>query len=128
MVVAVISTMRQLPLGQHTGGMPPSTWSSPSDGPLPDWQQVQTLSVADVVMTILKARKAMPSATAATVSRTRHGDGYRVLVSLLEGSQPADERTALPGRIDEAVAVFVARELGKDLTDAFGGKDVIILQ
>jgi len=103
-------------------------WASPSDGPLPDWQQVQSLSVADVVMTILKARKAMPSATAAAVSRARHGDGYRVLVSLLEGSQPAGEDTVLPGAVDETVAVFVARELGKDLADAFGGKDVIILQ
>jgi len=103
-------------------------WVSPGDGPLPDWQQVQTLSVADVVMTILKARKAMPSATAAAVSRARHGDGYRVLVSLLEGSQPADEDVVLPAGIDETVAVFVARELGKDLADAFGGKDVIILQ
>lgn len=100
----------------------------PGDGPLPDWQRVQTLSVADVVMTILKARKMMPSATAAAVSRARHGDGYRVLVSLLEGSQPADEDMVLPGAVDETVAVFVARELGKDLADAFGGKDVIILQ
>jgi hypothetical protein len=126
--MAVLSTMRRLALGLHTDGMPPSTWSSPSDGPLPDWQQVQTLSVADVVMTILKARKAMPSATAATVSRTRHGDGYRVLVSLLEGCQPADEPLGPPAGIDEAVAVFVARELGKDLADAFGAKDVIVLQ
>ena len=128
MAWAGLPTMHCLALGLHTEGMPPSTWSSPGDGLLPDWQQVQTLSVADVVMTILKARKAMPSATAATVSRTRHGDGYRVLVSLLEGSQPSDEGTVLPGGVDEAVAVFVARELGKDLADAFGGKDVIILQ
>jgi len=103
-------------------------WASPGEGPLPDWQQVQTLHVADVVMTILKARKTMPSATAAAVSRARHGDGYRVLVSLLEGSQPADEDMVLPDAVDETVAVFVARELGKDLADAFGGKDVIILQ
>jgi hypothetical protein len=67
-------------------------------------------------MTILKARKAMPSATAATVSRTRDGDGYRVLVTLLEG------------RTDTTAAVFVARELGRDLADAFGDKDVFILQ
>jgi hypothetical protein len=126
--LAVLSTMHPLAPGLHTEGMPPSTWSSPSDGPLPDWQQVQTLSVADVVMTILKARKAMPSATAATVSRTRHGDGYRVLVSLLEGDQPADEGAVATGGVDDAVAVFVARELGSDLADAFGGKDVIILQ
>jgi hypothetical protein len=120
--------MRSLALGLQTKGMPPSMWASPADGPLPDWQQVQTLSVADVVMTILKARKTMPSATAAAVSRSRHGDGYRVLVSLLEGSQPASEDTVVPGGTDDAVAVFVARELGKDLADAFGGKDLIILQ
>jgi hypothetical protein len=102
-------------------------WASPGDGPLPDWQQVQTLSVADVVMTILKARKAMPKATAAAVSRTRHGDGYRVLVSLLEGSPSADA-AYLSGSADGATAVFVAGELGKDLADAFGDKDVFILQ
>ena len=108
--------------------MPLSACSPSGDGAPPDWQQVQTLGVADVVMTILKARKAMPSATAATVSRTRHGDGYRVLVSLLEGSPSAEADGGHPGAIDEAVAIFVARELGKDLADAFGGKDVFILQ
>jgi hypothetical protein len=117
--LAVLSTMHCLAAGLHTDGMPPSMRALPGDGPLPDWQQV---------MTILKARKMMPSATAAAVSRARHGDGYRVLVSLLEGSQPADEDMVLPGAVDETVAVFVARELGKDLADAFGGKDVIILQ
>ncbi len=113
---------------RHTEGMPPSTGSSSGDGAPPDWQQVQTLRVADVVMTILKARKVMPSATAAAVSRTRHGDGYRVLVSLLEGTLAAHAVTGHPGGIDEAVAIFVARELGQDLADAFGSKDVIILQ
>ena len=88
---------------------------------------MHTLRVADVVMTILKARKAMPSATAATVSRARDGDGYRVLVSLLEGSAPADGADA-DGGVDGTAAVFVARELGKDLADAFGDKDVFILQ
>lgn len=78
-------------------------------------------------MTILKARKAMPSATAAAVSRTRHGNGYRVLVSLLEGSPPADA-AELEGGIDGTAAVFVAREPGSDLADAFGDKDVLILQ
>jgi len=94
---------------------------------LPDWQQVQTLRVADVVMTILKARKAMPSATAAAVSRARHGSGYRVLVSLLEDGAEA-EAADLGVAVDRAAAVFVARELGQDLADAFGDKDVFILQ
>jgi hypothetical protein len=78
-------------------------------------------------MTILKARKSMPSATAATVSRARDGDGYRVLVSLLEGSPSADG-AGLAGGVDGTAAVFVTRELGKDLADAFGDKDVFILQ
>jgi hypothetical protein len=95
----------------------------------PDRQEVQTLRVADVVMTILKARRAMPSATAAAVSRTRNGDGYQVIVSLLEGSPSADAAAldAGPGP-GEAAAVFAACELGKDLADAFGDKDVFILQ
>jgi hypothetical protein len=117
--------------------MPLSTGPSSGDGASPDWQQVQTLRVADVVMTILKARKAMPLATAAAVSRTKHGDGYRVLVSLLEASPPADapaldgtalDGTALDDGIDGAAAIFIARELGQDLADAFDGKDVFILQ
>jgi len=127
-VTAVVSTMTDRRAGRHTSGMSLSTRSSSGDGAPPDWQQVQTLGVADVVMTILKARKAMPSATAAAVSRTRHGEGYRVLVSLLEGSPPADGGGDPPGGIDEAVAIFVARELGKDLADAFGSEDVFILQ
>ncbi|HEY6497165.1 MAG TPA: hypothetical protein VIZ43_28130 [Trebonia sp.] len=107
--------------------MPPSTGYSTGDSALPDWGQVQTLRVADVVMAILSARKTMPSATAAAVSRTRHGGGYRVLVTLLEGSPPANA-AELEFGIDGAVAIFIARELGEDLADAFGGKDVFILQ
>jgi hypothetical protein len=107
--------------------MPLSTGPGPGDGASPDWQQVQTLRVADVVMTILKARKAMPSATAAAVSRTRHGSGYRVLVRLLDDSPAADTAYAA-GAVDGATAVFVAGELGADLADAFGDKDVFILQ
>jgi hypothetical protein len=111
----------------HTARMPLSTRPLPGDGAPPDWQQVQTLGVADVVMTILRARKDRPLATAAAVSRTKHGDGYRVLVSLLEGSPSADAAD-VDGGIGGAAAIFIARELGKDLADAFGGKDVFILQ
>ena len=107
--------------------MPLSTGPSSGDGALPDWQQVQTLRVADVVMTILKARKAMPSATAAAVCRARHGGGYRVVVRLLEGGKETDAAD-LDAGVDGAAAVFVARELGQDLADAFGDKDVFILQ
>ena len=121
--------------------MSPSTDPPAGDGPLPpDWQQVQTLGVADVVMTILRARKTMPLATAAAVSRERHGSGFRVRVSLLEGApSPAGNpentenwdnpgSSENPGGHEGAVAIFVTRELGKDLADAFGGRDVIILQ
>jgi hypothetical protein len=108
--------------------MPLSTGPSSGDGASPEWQQVHTLRVADVVMTILKARKAMPSATAATVSRTKHADGYRVLVSLLDGSGPAPDAADLDGDVEGVAAIFIARELGTDLADAFGGKDVFILQ
>lgn len=115
--------------------MPLSTGPSSGDGALPDCQQVQTLRVADVVMTILKARKTMPSATAAAVSRARHDGGYRVLVSLLEGSTQGStdgsteaDAASLEVDIDGAAAVFLARELGEDLADAFGDKDVFILQ
>jgi len=55
------------------------------------------------------------------------GDGYKVLVSLLEGSPSADGNYP-EGSADAATAVFVAGELGKDLADAFGDKDVFILQ
>ena len=123
----MISPMSDLAPRRHTVRMPLSTGPSSGDGALPDWQQVQTLRVADVVMTILNARKTMPSATAAAVSRTKHGDGYRVLVSLLEGSPPLDAADP-DGGIDGAAAIFIARELGKDLADAFDGKDVFILQ
>ena len=107
--------------------MPLSTGSTSGGSGSPDCQQVQTLRVADVVVTILNARKAMPTATAAAVSRTRHGDGYRVLVSLLAGSPPADGAD-LGRSTDGAAAVFIAGELGQDLADAFDGKDVFILQ
>jgi len=125
-MLAVVSPMGEPVRGRQTSRMPLSTGPSTGDSAPPDWQQVQTLRVADVVMTILKARKAMPEATAAAVSRMRHGTGYRVLVRLLEDSPSADGADS--GGIDGAAAVFVARELGKDLADAFGDKDVFILQ
>ena len=85
---------------------------------------METLGIADVVMTILEARKTMPWATAAAVSRESCGDMIHVRVSLLESSgRPEDQ----PGRGD-VVAAFTARRLGADLVAAFGSKDVIILK
>ncbi|HEX6522404.1 MAG TPA: hypothetical protein VF070_20710 [Streptosporangiaceae bacterium] len=69
-------------------------------------------------MTIFKARKAMPLATAATVSRERHGDAFHIRVSLMND-----------GASDAAViADFITGRLGNDLTDAFAGRDVIVLK
>lgn len=89
----------------------------------PYWQQVQTLGVAEVVTAILHARKTLPSATSAAVSRENHGKGFRVHVHLLDGSESPDDHYASEG----AVAIFLARELGSDLAEAFDGKDVIVL-
>ena len=70
-------------------------------------------------MTILQARKAMPSATAATVARESHGDAVHVQVSLMD--EPSQDDPTV-------IADFITGRLGQDLTDAFGGKDVIILK
>src|SRR5450756_2897924 len=45
------------------------------------WRQVETLGVADVVMSILEARKEMPWASAAAVSRQHHDNAIYVQVS-----------------------------------------------
>jgi hypothetical protein len=97
------------------------------DGPPPPSSQpTETLGVAEVVMTILEARKTMPWATAASVSREIHRDRVHVRVRLLESSSPSSD-----GRLEghgEVVAAFTARRLGEDLATAFGQKDVIILK
>lgn len=130
MSLLVVPTMTRAGPGLHTDGMSPG----PDDSligdaqPSPDWQQVQTLGVPEIVMTILEARKTMPLATAAAVSRERHGGGFRVCVSLLEGTPSPDRIPQDPGGMEGVTAVFVARRLGKDLADAFAGKDVIILR
>jgi hypothetical protein len=94
--------------------------------PSPGSQSAETLSVAEIVMTILQARKTMPWATAASVSRERDRDLVHVRVTLLEGSSPSsDER---PQKHGEVVATFTVRRLGEDLARAFGEKDVIILK
>jgi len=79
-------------------------------------------------MTILEARKTMPSATAAAVTREKHGGGFRVRVSLLEDTPSPDVNPQDPGGSEGIAATFVASQLGRDLTDAFGDKDVIILR
>ena len=83
----------------------------------------ETLSVTQVVMAILEARKTMPWATAAAISRETHRDQVCVRVRLLDRS--SDDLSQGHG---EVVAVFTVRQLGEDLAAAFGQKDVIILK
>jgi hypothetical protein len=124
-----VPTMTGLIRNLHTGGMSPGADPATADGsPLPHGQQVQTLGVAEVVMTILEARKTMPSATAAAVSRDRQGAGVRVRVSLLDGTQSPDGTAGDPGGTERLIAIFMARELSSDLADAFGPRDVITLK
>jgi hypothetical protein len=115
--------------GLHTVGMSPSEGTPAGGGPpSPDWQQVQTLGVTEIVMTILEARKLMPSATAAAVSREKDGGGFRVHVRLLDETPSRDGNPQDPGRIEGTVAIFTTRQLSRDLADAFGDNDVIILK
>lgn len=112
--------------------MASSSNSVTGDGPSPPswhWQRVETLGVAEIVMTILEARKTMPWATAAAISRESHGDVIQVRVSLLESTAPSSaERAEDPPRASEAIAAYATRRLGEDLAAAFGQKDTIILK
>jgi hypothetical protein len=94
------------------------------DQPPRGWQHVQTLGLAEVVMTILNARNSVPSAMAAAVSRERYGAGFHVWVSLLSDPPSADEAITT----GVVVADFAAHLLGQDLADAFKEKDIIILK
>ena len=129
MLLLGVPTMTGLIRNLHTDGMPPGVDPSAADGPSsPHWQQVKTLGVAEVVMTILEASKTMPSATAAAVSRGRHGRGVRVRVSLLERTQSPDGTPGETDGTERVIAIFMARELSADLADAFGTRDVITLK
>jgi hypothetical protein len=77
-------------------------------------------------MTILEARKTMPWATAASVSREWRHDLLHVRVTLLENAGAA--AAGGPDGHGEVVAVFTVRRLDEDLSAAFGQKDVIILK
>ena len=92
--------------------------------PMASGQSVETLGIADVVMTILEARKTNPRATAAAVSRESCGDVIYVRVSLLESDgRPRISRAAVKSSQPSAAASSV-----HDLAAAFGQKDVIILK
>ena len=111
----------------HSAGMPPGSDAATDDGPpSPGSPPKETLGVTEIVLTILEARKTMPWATAASISREAYCDLVRVRVRLLESSSPSSD-----GRLEghgEVVAAFTARRLGEDLATAFGQKDVIILK
>jgi len=77
-------------------------------------------------MTILEARKTMPWATAASVSREWRHDLLHVRVTLLES--PSAGSAGGPDGHGEVVAAFTVRRLDDDLSAAFGQKDVIILR
>jgi hypothetical protein len=94
--------------------------------PSPGSDPKESLSVAEVVLAILEARKTMPWATAASISREIRRDLVHVRVRLLESSSPSSA-----GRQEgngEVVAAFTVRRLGEDLATAFGQQDVIILK
>jgi hypothetical protein len=95
----------------------------------PARRQVETLGVADVVVSILEARKDKPWATAAAVVRQRRVDTVHVRVILMESASapsPGPGGAGQEGRT-EVIGEFAARRLGEDLITAFGLKDVIIL-
>ena len=79
-------------------------------------------------MTILEASRTMPSTTAAAVSRDMHSRGVRVRVSLRERTQSPDGAPGEADGTERVIAIFMARELGDDLADAFGTRDVITLE
>lgn len=100
------------------------------------WQRVDSLEVTQIVLAILEARKTMPWATAATVSRKRHGDAVRVCVTMLKDSPSADHsadhgdtggHAGITGT-SAVIAAFEVGRLGDDLARAFGDSDVITLK
>lgn len=109
--------------------MAPGYDAVPGDGwspdPEPDSEPAESLGVAEVVMTILEARKTMPRATAASVSREQRQDLLHVRVTLMES--PPLSAAGQQGA-SEIVAEFTVRRLDEDLAAAFGHKDVIILK
>ncbi len=123
-LLPVLPTITSRCFAGMLAGMASGSGSVGGDGGVPDGQSVETLGIADVVMTILEARKAMPWATAAAVSRESRGDVIHVRVRLLGSSDRPEDQ---PGR-GEVVAAFAARQLGADLVAAFGSKDRIILK
>jgi len=108
-----------------------SVMQQATDGSQPTaaWQRAETLGVAQIVVLILEARKTMPWATAATVSRERHDEALRIRVCLLKGMPQADQADLADqaAAVGKVIADFTVGRLDTDLADAFGDKDVITL-
>jgi hypothetical protein len=92
------------------------------------WRRVETLSLAEVVLAILRAQRKAPLATAAAIVREGHDEGFLVRVRLLEGTPPLASDPGLKKASGTLIAAFAAVHLGQELLDAFGEKDVIILK
>jgi hypothetical protein len=93
-----------------------------------DWRRVETLSLAEVVLAILRAQRKAPMATAAAIVREKHDEGILVRVRLLEGTPPLAGDPGVQEAPGSLIAAFAAVHLGQELLDAFGEKDVIILK
>jgi hypothetical protein len=120
---------------KHTAGMARGTDSPVGDQESPDWQHVETLGLADIVMTILEGRKTAPSSSAAAISQQRHGNVFHVRVTLLDdpslqpgGSWPEPPGPPGAGGPGLVVADFAVGQLGQDLVEAFDGNETIILK
>jgi hypothetical protein len=96
--------------------------------PPADWLGVETLSLAEVVLSILRAQRKAPLATAAAIVRESRDEGFLVRVRLLEGTPPLAGDPGVHEAPGSLIAAFAALHLGPELLDAFGENDVIILK
>lgn len=96
--------------------------------PPADWLRVETLSLAEVVLAILREQRKAPLATAAAIVREKYDDGFLVRVRLLEGTPPLAGDPGAKEASGSLIAAFAALHLGPELLDAFGENDVIILK
>lgn len=104
--------------GTAGDGQPPSA----------NWLRVETLSLAEVVLAILREQRKAPLATAAAIVREKDGEGFLVSVRLLEGTPPLAGDPGVKEASGNLIAAFAAVHLGPELLDAFGENDVIILK
>lgn len=96
--------------------------------PTAGWRRVETLSLAEVVLAIIRAQRKAPLATAAAIVRERHDGGFLVRMRLLEGTPPLAGDPGANEAPGILIAAFAALHLGQELLDAFGENDVIILK